>query len=90
MERTHDGMVYAALGDSMSIDDDAGGPGRGVASLLWRNRDDDFPAWAGRELTAHDPTARLPAGQRRRHLQYGGGDQLGRLSRQRIIPTLPR
>jgi hypothetical protein len=26
-------MLYAALGDSMSIDDDAGGPRRGAASL---------------------------------------------------------
>jgi hypothetical protein len=34
----HGRVVYAALGDSMSIDDYAGGPGRGVASLLWRNR----------------------------------------------------
>jgi hypothetical protein len=53
------GMIYAALGDSMSIDDYAGGPGRGAASLLWRNRDDDFPAWAGRDLTARDPAVRL-------------------------------
>jgi hypothetical protein len=43
----------------MSIDDDAGGPGRGAASLLWRNRDEDFPAWVGRDLTGHDPAARL-------------------------------
>ena len=41
---------YVALGDSMSIDDYAGGPGRGAASLLHRNRDDDFPDWAGRDL----------------------------------------
>jgi lysophospholipase L1-like esterase len=53
------GMLYAALGDSMSIDDYAGGPGRGAASLLWRNRDHDFPAWAGRDLTTRDPAARL-------------------------------
>ena len=31
----------------MSIDDYAGG----AASLLHRNRDDDFPDWAGRDLT---------------------------------------
>jgi lysophospholipase L1-like esterase len=43
----------------MSIDDYAGGPGRGAASLLWRNRDDDFPAWSGRDLTSRDPAARL-------------------------------
>jgi lysophospholipase L1-like esterase len=34
----------------MSIDAYAGGPGRGAASLLHRNRDDDFPEWAGRDL----------------------------------------
>src|SRR3954453_6388314 len=42
--------VYLALGDSISIDAYAGGPGRGAASLLHRNRDDDFPDWAGRDL----------------------------------------
>ena len=41
---------YIALGDSISIDDYAGGPGRGGASLLARNRDDDFPAWRGHDL----------------------------------------
>ena len=51
--------MYAALGDSMSIDDYAGGPGREPASLLWRNHDQDFPAWVGRDLTARDPAARL-------------------------------
>lgn len=39
-----------ALGDSISIDDYAGGPGRGGASLLARNRDDDFPAWHRHDL----------------------------------------
>ena len=66
------GLVYAALGDSMSIDHYAGGPGRGAASLLWRNRDDDFPAWAGHDLTAHHPAVQLAllAGER----VLGGGD----------------
>jgi len=41
---------YVALGDSISIDDYAGGSGRGGASLLARNRDDDFPAWHGHDL----------------------------------------
>jgi lysophospholipase L1-like esterase len=82
-------VVYAALGDSMSIDDYAGGPGRGAASLLWRNRDHDFPAWAGRDLTARDPTARLVL------LASDGatsttvaGEQLGRLRRLGVTPTL--
>src|SRR5215213_7110743 len=83
------GLVYAALGDSMSIDDYAGGPGRGAASLLWRNRDDDFPAWAGRDLTARDPTAHLAL------LASDGAtsttvvrEQLGRLRRLGVTPTL--
>ena len=48
---------YAALGDSISIDDYAGGPGRGGASLLFANRDDDFPDWRGRDLRSTDPGA---------------------------------
>jgi lysophospholipase L1-like esterase len=89
MGRIHGRVVYAALGDSMSIDDYAGGPGRGAASLLWRNRDHDFPAWAARDLTAGDPTARLVL------LASDGatssmvaGEQLGRLRRLGVIPTL--
>lgn len=48
----NDGVTlrYVALGDSMSIDFYAGGPGRGAASLLHANRDVDFPQWAGRDL----------------------------------------
>jgi lysophospholipase L1-like esterase len=41
---------YVALGDSISIDDYAGGPGCGGASLLARNRDEDFPAWRRHDL----------------------------------------
>lgn len=44
-------LLYVAIGDSMSIDVYAGGPGRGAASLLHRNRDADFPDWAGRDLS---------------------------------------
>jgi lysophospholipase L1-like esterase len=89
MDATGTTMVYAALGDSMSIDEYAGGPGRGAASLLWRNRDDDFPAWAGRDLTGRDPTARLVL------LASDGassttvaGEQLELLRRLGSIPTL--
>jgi lysophospholipase L1-like esterase len=89
MELIQNPVVYAALGDSMSIDDYAGGPGCGAASLLWRNRDHDFPAWAGRDLTTRDPTARLAL------LASDGatsttvaGEQLGRLRRLGSIPTL--
>ena len=44
-----------ALGDSISIDVYAGGRGRGGASLLARNRDDDFPEWRGRDLATTRP-----------------------------------
>jgi lysophospholipase L1-like esterase len=62
VDREQDGPVpgpapprYVSLGDSISIDDYAGGPGRGGASLLFRNRDDDFPDWRGRDLLTLDP-----------------------------------
>jgi lysophospholipase L1-like esterase len=48
-------IVYAALGDSISIDEYAGGPGRGAASLLARNHDEDFPHWRGRDLATRYP-----------------------------------
>src|SRR3712207_116128 len=51
--------LYVALGDSISIDDYAGGPGRGGASLLARNRDQDFPDWRGRDLATERPDLRL-------------------------------
>ena len=54
-----DRPLYVALGDSISIDEYAGGPGRGGASLLHRNRDDDFPHWRGRDLVSLDPGARF-------------------------------
>jgi lysophospholipase L1-like esterase len=83
------GPVYAALGDSMSIDHYAGGPGRGAASLLWRNRDDDFPAWAGQDLTARDPAVQLAL------LASDGatsatvvGEQLRQLHRLELVPAL--
>jgi lysophospholipase L1-like esterase len=82
-------VVYTALGDSVSIDDYGGGPGRGAASLLWRNRDHDFPAWASHDLTTTDPTARLVL------LATDGAtsstvadEQLGRLHRLGVTPTV--
>jgi hypothetical protein len=45
-------LLYTTLGDSMSIDIYAGGPGRGATSLLHTNRDADFPDWAGRDLAS--------------------------------------
>jgi hypothetical protein len=51
--------MYAALGDSISIDDYAGGPGRGAASLLLANDDQDFPDWSGRDLRSHEQDLRF-------------------------------
>jgi hypothetical protein len=89
MGTTRTAVVYAALGDSMSIDDYAGGPGRGAASLLWRNRDDDFPAWVGRDLTTRDRAARLALlatdGATSTTVAY---QQLGRLRRLAGTPAL--
>ena len=50
--------LYAALGDSISIDEYAGGPGLGGPSLFARNRDDVFPQWRGRDLATVHPDLR--------------------------------
>ena len=49
--------VYVSLGDSMSIDDYAGGEGCGAASLLFKNRASDFPEWNGRDFSSRHPDA---------------------------------
>ena len=72
--------LYAALGDSMSIDVYAGGPGRGAASLLHRNRDADFPDWSGRDLHSH--------GYELLDLSYDGATTGGVLDQQ--LPRLDR
>jgi hypothetical protein len=89
MESIQNPVMYAVLGDLMAIDNCAGGPGRGAASLLWRNRDRDVPAWAGRDLSAHAPPpgwrcwpATAPPRPRWR------AEQLGRLRRLERSPTL--
>ncbi len=51
--------AYVALGDSMSIDDYAGGLGRGAASLLFSNDDTTFPEWRGRDLKSRGLAAEL-------------------------------
>lgn len=73
-------LLYTALGDSMSIDVYAGGPGRGAASLLHRNRDADFPDWAGRDLAA--------LGYAALDLTYDGATTAGVLEQQ--LPRLDR
>ena len=82
-------VVYAALGDSISIDHYAGGPGRGGASLLAHNRDDDFPQWRGRDLATLHPNLDY------RLLATDGGttstlldSQLPRLEASAIAPNL--
>lgn len=50
---------YVSLGDSVSIDAYAGGPGRGAPALLLKNRPGDFPDWTGRDLVSLLPGARL-------------------------------
>ena len=80
---------YVALGDSISIDDYSGGPGRGGASLLFANRDDDFPDWRGRDLRTADPDTAFSL------LATDGATtrtlldvQLPRLAALRVPPTL--
>ena len=86
---TESPAVYVALGDSISIDEYAGGPGRGGASLFARNRDDDFPEWRGRDLAALHP------GLQYHLLAMDGGTtqtlldlQLPRLERSGVAPTV--
>jgi lysophospholipase L1-like esterase len=81
--------VYVALGDSISIDAYAGGPGRGGPSLLARNRDDDFPEWRGRDLATRHPSLRYHL------LAVDGGTpstlldlQLPQLAGSGVAPTL--
>ena len=58
MSRDDGPALYAALGDSISIDEYAGGPGLGGPSLFARNRDDVFPQWRGRDLATVHPDLR--------------------------------
>jgi lysophospholipase L1-like esterase len=81
--------VYVALGDSISIDEYAGGSGRGGASLFARNRDDDFPEWRGRDLATLHPDLRYYL------LAVDGGTtqmlldiQLPQLERSGVAPTV--
>ncbi len=48
-------QCYVALGDSMIIDYYAGGPGWGTASLLYKNLDDVYPDWKGKDLATLYP-----------------------------------
>jgi len=71
--------MYVALGDSMSIDDYAGGPGRGAASLFYRNHP-DWPEFDGRDLLSVFPDLGF------RLLAFDGATSEGVLSLQ--VPSL--
>jgi len=79
--------VYVALGDSMSIDEYAGGPGRGAASLFYRNHP-DWPEFEGRDLLTVFPDLDF------RLLAFDGATSEGVLSLQapalRELPTAPK
>jgi hypothetical protein len=47
------------VGDHLTLDTHAGGPGKGAASLFYRNRDSDWPDFKGRDLVSRDPSVRL-------------------------------
>ncbi len=46
---------YVGLGDSISIDEYAGGSGWGAISLFYRNKDEIYPEWKGRDLRSRYP-----------------------------------
>lgn len=47
------------LGDNLSLDTPSGGPGHGAASLLYRNKDANWPEFKGRDMVTRDPSVRL-------------------------------
>jgi len=71
--------MYVALGDSMSIDDYAGGAGRGAASLFYRNHP-DWPGFFGSDLRTVLPDLEF------RLLAFDGATSEGVLALQ--VPTL--
>jgi len=79
--------MYVALGDSMSIDDYAGGAGRGAASLFYRNHP-DWPAFAGSDLRTALPDLEF------RLLAFDGATSEGVLALEvpalRGLPKAPR
>jgi lysophospholipase L1-like esterase len=57
-QKVSEHQCYVALGDSMLIDYYAGGPGWGAASLLYKNLDNVYPDWKGKDLTTLYPRIR--------------------------------
>jgi len=54
-EREPSYKCYVGLGDSISIDEYAGGPGWGAISLFYRNKDDIYPEFKGKDLRSTYP-----------------------------------
>ncbi len=54
-EREPSYTCYVGLGDSISIDEYAGGPGWGAISLFYRNKDDRYPEFKGKDLRSTYP-----------------------------------
>ncbi|UCD72378.1 MAG: hypothetical protein JSW70_05120 [Syntrophobacterales bacterium] len=54
-EREPSYKCYVGLGDSISIDEYAGGPGWGAISLFHRNKDDIYPEFTGKDLESAYP-----------------------------------
>ncbi|HEY3267750.1 MAG TPA: SGNH/GDSL hydrolase family protein [Armatimonadota bacterium] len=51
--------ALVAIGDNLSIDTASTGPHRGAASLLYRNRDTEYPDFKARDMVTRDPAVRL-------------------------------
>ncbi len=54
-EREPSYKSYVGLGDSISIDEYAGGPGWGAISLFYRNKDEIYPEFKGKDLQSTYP-----------------------------------
>lgn len=77
---------YLGLGDSISIDEYPGGPGWGAISLFYRNKDEIYPEFRGKDLRSLYPgidlyslasdggTSSSVLGQQLPGLPPGGGD----------------
>ncbi len=80
-EREPSYKCYVGLGDSISIDEYAGGPGWGAISLFYRNKDEIYPEFKGKDLQSTYPGINLY------YLASDGGTSGSVLEIQ--IPALP-
>jgi lysophospholipase L1-like esterase len=51
--------ALVAVGDNLSLDPASAGHGTGAVSLLYRNRDAEWPDFRGRDMVSRDPSIRL-------------------------------